>query len=233
MGWHPPVTDQLWDSTGGGQPTGAVELNDDFAFDSWETIKGMLARNEPVGDVMPARKPPNVARFLFNNKRGFPLYDSNGGELFEDCKTLRQLGVDYAGFQEANLDTNQSYVKKRIHAAVSKAFDHRKVTYGSSPQVHLNDYKPGGTLALVMGRTVGRVVESGADYLGRWTRTVLSCKDGKRLAIYNAYTVCDTAISRAGDRSVIAQLHAIYVQEDRPCLDPRRNHYDDLQECIK
>ncbi|CAB9522896.1 hypothetical protein SEMRO_1355_G265501.1 [Seminavis robusta] len=93
--------------------------------------------------------------------------------FYEDCRTLGMIGADYAGFQEANLDTNQTNVRKKIHAAVRKAFDHKKVTFGSTPQVHLREYKLGGTLSMVMRRSVGRVVEAKADYLGRWTRTVL------------------------------------------------------------
>ena len=158
---------------------GAVEVPDNPVFDSWEHVKGLLARNEPVGDRMRPQKPPGVARFLWNNKNGFPLYNRDGGEFFEDCKTLGMLGVDYAGFQEANLDTNKSSVRNKLHRARRKAFDHSKLAFGSSAASALYDYKPGGTLSLVLGRTVGRVVELEPDYLGRWTRTVLSCKDGK------------------------------------------------------
>ena len=236
MGWRPPEPVLLEDpGLGGSQPPGAyLDVNSlDIASDTWNTVQGLVAKHLPVGDIMKKKKPHWTTRLLWNNKNGYQLYDRFGGEFFEDCQTIGKLQVDYVGIQEPNLDTTKSSVNKKVHQACMRAFEHHKVTVGSTPLEHLNEYKPGGTLSLVTGRTVGRVVSSESDYLGRWTRTVMTGKDGKRISIYNVYTPCDKDPTKAGDRSVLAQMYAIYVQEERPSWDPRRNHYHDLSARIK
>ena len=79
---------------------------------------------------------------------------------------------------------------------------------------------------------MGRVLEHGSDYLGRSTRTVLSGKDGKRIAVYNCYTPCKGDPAKKGESRIIRQLFANYIKEGRKTTDPRRNHYDDLQEAL-
>ena len=84
----------------------------------------------------------------------------------------------------------------------------------------------------VAGRMVGRVVDSSHDYLGRWTRTILTGKGGKQIAVYNCYQVGNKNPSSCGKLTVINQLYSIYVQEGRQNTNPRYNHYNDMTEAI-
>jgi hypothetical protein len=204
----------LQDSQDGGSSTPASSQdilsgnNEDFNLTL--DLEPLIAANLPIGDIMSLDKPKHTARFLFNNKNGFHLYDRHGGDLMEDCASIAHLGIDYAGFEEPNLDTTKSRVKLKIAAAAARTvFDHYKLEFGSSPHQHQNEYKPGGTLTVVAGWLVGRVVDSSHDYLGRWTRTILTGKGGKRIAVYNCYQVGNKSPSSCGELTVINQLYSI------------------------
>jgi hypothetical protein len=80
---------------------------------------------------------------------------------------------------------------------------------------------------------VGQVLESSHDYLGRWTRTVFSGKDGKRIAVYNSYQVGKANPSTQGEKTIINQLYSIFIQEGRSNTNPRYNHYADLSSAVK
>lgn len=201
--------------------------------DDWDDIQGMVKNNEPIGDVMATPKADYTTRCMFNNKHGFHLYDRMGGDLGEDCETLRDNGVDYAGFAEPNLDTTKGWIRDKMHRAVSRVFQHCKLEYGSSPQTHQHEYKPGGTLTVVVGRLVGRVLDSSHDYLGRWTRTVFAAKDGRCVTIYNTYQVCKGNPDTQGEKTIINQLYSVYCAEGRANNNPRINHFSDLSEAVK
>ena len=231
-----PDSGLLQDSQDGGYSTQAssqdILLGNDEDFNLTLDLEPLIAANLPIGDIMSLDKPKHTARFLFNNKNGFHLYDRHGGDLMEDCASIARLGIDYAGFEEPNLDTTKSRVKLKIAAAARTVFDHYKLEFGSSPHQHQNEYKPGGTLTIVAGRLVGRVVDSSHDYLGRWTRTILTGKGGKRIAVYNCYQVGNKSPSSCGELTVINQLYSIYVHEGRSNTNPRYNHYADMTEAI-
>jgi hypothetical protein len=207
--------------------------DDPLHDDPWDDFEGLIHKNDRIGDKLQTPKPNHTTRLFFNNKNGFHLYDRMGGELFEDCETLKANEVDYAAFQEPNLDTTKGWVKSKIHSAARAVFDHFKLEFGSSPQQHLNEYKPGGTLTIVAGRLVGQVLESSHDYLGRWTRTVFSRKDGKRIAVYNSYQVGKANPFTQGKKTIINQLYSIFIQEGRSNTNPQYNHYADLSSAVK
>ena len=233
MGWSPICLDYLDPAEVGAPTVGSQNpaLEPAGVFTHWCDLTN-IGNNDPVGDIMCLIKNNALSRFVWVNKDGFVLYDRHGGEFLEDCNQMSRLGIDHMSFQEPNLDFTKYSVRRKIHSSLGRVFPHHKVAFGSSPQTHLYDYKPGGTLSVTAGNMVGRIVESAADYLGRWTRTVLAGKEGSRIAVYNVYTVGNKDPKSCGPKTVIAQLYAVYVQEDRVDKDPRRNYYHDLQERV-
>ena len=51
-------------------------------------------------------------------------------------------------------------------------------------------YRPGGSMQIIMGTTSGRMREQGQDKYGRWAWTKLQGKNKKTLTVYTAYRVC-------------------------------------------
>ena len=214
-----------------GIPTGfGVEDGFDHLTSGWTT---RIAHNEHIGTLMKRAKPKNTSRFVWLNKNGIKLYDQQGGELYRDCIKMRELGIDYSGFSKLNSDTTNPEVRRRIHSAVNDVFEHNRIYFGSTTRQYSSFYKPGGTMSIVAGSMRGRVKTSENDYLGRWTRTVLNCKEGRRVAVYNVYTPCSKDACTAGDKTINQQLYSVYVEEQRSELDPRKNHFHDLQETVK
>eukprot|EP00957_Ditylum_brightwellii_P064883 4922326-Ditylum_brightwellii.AAC.1 len=82
---------------------------------------------------------------------------------------------------EINLDNLCGKVLKGVRDTVNSSFNHSR-----------NDYKPGGTINIVQGDVVGRIIKSGQDEMGQWIYAKLAVKNDK--IIKNYY--CTPAVQR-------------------------------------
>jgi hypothetical protein len=66
------------------------------------------------------------------------------------------------------LDSNKFAVRQALQTIARKLFQHHCLQTATSSTKADKFYKPGGTLLLAQGDTVGRIKERGSDSLGRW-----------------------------------------------------------------
>ena len=69
---------------------------------------------------------------------------------------------------EHNLNSYNHAVKNILYKTTQHAFDHSKLT-ASSPIPATSTFKPGGTMILMQGSCIGRLILSGHDEMGRWS----------------------------------------------------------------
>jgi len=189
--------------------------------------------NERIGDKMTRRDKDKRTRMIFHNSNGFNISGGGGGDFLEACQAVHEAGAEYYGAQEHNLDTNQPAVEGALRKTTSKTWGEAKLVTGTTSQRSANQYKPGGTLAVTAGHLVGRIVSSSSDYMGRWTRTVLSGRQGTIVVVYNTYAVGKRNPNECGETTVVRQQQSILIHEGRPDTDPCTNHMLDLRRCLR
>lgn len=164
-----------------------------------------LQTNTTQGDVLPLPKSSEVTRLYFKNPNGLQLEDSKPNSFYSACTYLQEIGCDYAGFSEHNLATQKYSVRQSLHQTARRAFgSNYKMTMGSTSIDSENTFKPGGTMALVMGNICSSVISQGSDYMGRWSFFKFTGKRGKVLTVINAYQPCQASVKDAGPFTVVA-----------------------------
>jgi hypothetical protein len=113
-------------------------------------------------------KPNEWTRIMVQNTNGISI--GNHGDLVITLDQVKQMEVDVMILTETNLDTNNTKVKAMIHNDLRTTFGlgTYHLTTSASPQQYNGFYKPGGVTGVVIGKTKGRLLESGGDYMGRW-----------------------------------------------------------------
>jgi len=187
-----------------------------------------LRANEKIGDEMSNARNEARTRMVFHNTNGYNIKGGQGGQFREACQSVYEMGAEFFGVQEHNLDTNQATVAGILRQVTRTTWDKSKLEFGTSPQRAMHHYKPGGTLSVVSGRLVGRIISSESDYLGRWTRTLMAGQQGRVLVVYNTYVVGKRNPEDLGEQTVARQLQSVYAREGRERFDPRTNHLTDL-----
>eukprot|EP00957_Ditylum_brightwellii_P037637 2846119-Ditylum_brightwellii.AAC.1 len=105
-------------------------------------------------------------------------------------KKLQDLKVDIFGFVETNLARKPQNVYKARIKTKQRTNGQCKIQTSASDIPPVSDSQPGGTITGIVGRHVGRVLETGADLseMGRWSWI---CLNGQRSKLYivTAYRV--------------------------------------------
>jgi hypothetical protein len=109
------------------------------------------------------------------------------------------MEADIMIIPEANLDTTNSRVKALLHNNLRKMFglSTYHLTTSASPQQYNGIYKPGGILGIVNGKTKGRVIQSGGDYMGQWVYIKLQGHGQRVITIIGTYQVCQNNVRNA------------------------------------
>eukprot|EP00957_Ditylum_brightwellii_P111166 8476402-Ditylum_brightwellii.AAC.1 len=71
--------------------------------------------------------------------------------------------TDYMGYMETNLNTLCGSVTKIIHENTKKVFNQCKIVLAHSSIPVKSYYKPGGTMSIIQGNLIARVVEQESD----------------------------------------------------------------------
>jgi hypothetical protein len=148
------------------------------------------------------------------------------------------MEIDVGLFAETKLNNKQPRVMKRLHDIARKTFGagSYKMEANTTPIASQSPYKPGGTLALAIGDTIGRIQNSGGDALGRWCYFTLRRSAGPPITIIVTYQVVATNPSISGPTTYATQMCSLYHQEARHNPENLRYHHaNDLiafvQEC--
>ena len=143
-----------------------------------------------IGTPITETKAEGFFRLCAGNPNGLNL-GIDGGDLKEYLEEMTRMQADHISLSEINLDTNQYKMNQKLYNTCQSAHDYYRLNFSSSAVPAQEEYKPGGTMSITCGSNSGRVLEGGADPMGRWTYQTLSCKDFRNLTSVTAYQVCD------------------------------------------
>ena len=134
----------------------------DYASDSdspigfTDSLLAVPLISDKIGDSMGSRD-DETSRFIFGNKNGLQL--SDGGEKFSlFCEEAKRVHADHIGVAEPNIDDTWWETNDIIHRTAKRTFNHVCIDTATSPTQTGSRYKPGGTMSMVMGNLVGRII---------------------------------------------------------------------------
>jgi hypothetical protein len=78
-----------------------------------DTWNGMIAPNQPVGDIMPMPKHYNQMRIYLQNPNGISIGRTGDMDMILDH--LQHMEIDIFVFPETNLNTHKNMIKGQIH----------------------------------------------------------------------------------------------------------------------
>ena len=171
-----------------------------------------------------------TSRFLFGNKNGLQLLD--GGVKFSQfCEEAKRVHADHIGLAEPNIDDTWWETNDIIHRTAKRTFHHVCVDTATSPIQTESRYKPGGTMSMALGNIVGRIIERGGDYLGRWSFIRYAGIGHRTVLVVSAYQVCVRPTNVHGT-TAFHQQQAIFQKERRANINPRKNFRRDLTSAL-
>jgi hypothetical protein len=161
-------------------------------------------------------KPSEWTRIMVQNTNGVSI--GKDGDFPITLDHIKQMDVHIMIITETNLDTTHTRVKALLHNDLRRMLG--LATYhliaSASPQPYNSFYKPGGVLGIVNGKTKGRIIESGSDYMGRWIYLKLQGQGQQIVTIIGTYQVCQNNVRNTGPTAAIVQQYSIMAQEGRP-----------------
>jgi hypothetical protein len=141
--------------------------------------------------------------------------------------TMSELNVDIFGFAEMNRTLNGC--EKQIWNNIRKFFYYSRLTHSES-NITMENYKPGGTITMIIGKWQSRITAQGQDErgLGRWSFAQINSKR-KSLVIIMAYRPC----ASRGPTTAWMQQWTLLREKGDPNPDPIKQFYKDLEEFLQ
>lgn len=141
---------------------------------------------------------------------------------------MKEHNVSICGFVEINRSINDMSGYKWIQA-IRKWHYYSRFAHSESNINFESNYKPGGTITIIMNKWQSRVTEKGSDAtnLGRWSYIVLSTNKIK-LTIITAYRPCKTN----GPSTAWTQQWTLLREKGHQFPDPIKQFYEDLRNFI-
>ncbi|KAL7569758.1 hypothetical protein ACA910_005702 [Epithemia clementina (nom. ined.)] len=157
---------------------------------------------------------------------------------------MKRFSVDALCLYEINLDTHQPGISRSLFSACKNILPNSRLVTTSSSIPSTKSFKTGGTLAVAIGNSSGRVIDTGTDPLGRWSYLTFACKNHRKLTLISAYQVClqpsssslsttstPPIPSRMPSLTAYAQQVSLLRQANRTCT-PRQAFIEDLTALI-
>ena len=193
-----------------------------------------LASNTCIGPPLIEIKPADTTRVYFVNPNGFNL-SSEGGQFKEWISNMQHIDADLMGAAEHNIDTTNARARSLCYDAAKTTFRNSKLVLASSAIPAYSTYKPGGTLLLTQGNLTGRLINSGSDYMGRWSFTRFAGSRGKIVTVIIAYQVCNKPVITGrskGSSTVAAQQASMLFSGTGSRVHPRAQFRTDLTQFL-
>ena len=156
-----------------------------------------LTENLFIGTPLPEDKPDNVFHLFCGNPNGFTIRPRSG-DFIDCCKEVSRFQANTSCLYEHNLDSHNHKVRNILYKTTQRAFDHSKLTTASSSIPATSTFKPGGTMILTQGSSIGRLILSGHDEIGSWCYHTYSCNNFCRLRITSVYQPCTQRVLENG-----------------------------------
>eukprot|EP00980_Cylindrotheca_fusiformis_P020498 scaffold7555_cov72-Cylindrotheca_fusiformis.AAC.3 len=181
--------------------------------------------------------PEEMTRVLFGNINGLQLNDQ-GTRLRQIFREINMLQADHTGLVEINTNTSHSGASKRLYDVARDEFTHSTLTAATSKTVCSSLYKPGGVLSITRDDMVGRVIDKGADPMGRWSFCKYAGKNKTVVTIITAYQVCRRPTNEIGNTAFhqqSLQMAQEALQQNRtiPTPQPRLRFKADLLKFLR
>lgn len=197
--------------------------------------------DDTIGDHLPPSKPPNTTRIYFVNVNGIS-FGSLGGDFSAICTAVKEHGIDILGVAETKLDTHHPRVPTILRRAARVSLDTHSINLvlSSSNRTYRSTSKPGGTLLLTQGHTVGRTVNTFDDRMGRWSGTTYAGNNNSKVTVISAYQVCNsspvndtTTGGRLKKTTAATQQYSMMIEENSTAKHPREKFRIDLSALVK
>jgi hypothetical protein len=148
--------------------------------------KSFQMNNLPFGDEINLSS--DADGFLFHNINGIKD-DSNWTQI---NIVMSELNITCFGFAEINT-TLRGTAFHKWNDITRQTFKQSKCSFSESDITVDNNYKPGGTLTMIVGKWQARVSEKGSNPtgLGRWSYLKIS-SNKQNLIVITAYQPCKT-----------------------------------------
>ena len=78
---------------------------------------------------------------------------------------------------------------------------------------------------MAIGPTIGRLLSSGGDSMGRWTHMKFSGKGNRVVTLICTYQVCKKPVSQCGPLTANVQQYSLLSQAQRPEPQRVRQHH--------
>ena len=111
-----------------------------------------LTANSFIGTPLPEDKPNNVFHLLCGNPSGFTI-GPRGGDFIDYCKEVCRFQADTSCLYEHNLDSYNHKVRNILYKTTQRS--NSKLTTASSAIPATSTFKPGGTMILTQGSSIG------------------------------------------------------------------------------
>ena len=170
-------------------------------------------------------------RAIYQNPNGINPHSGNYQfalslqECYDNCAAI-------IGLVETNREWKKQEQQRQLKEAIHKVWAASAVQTSTSEEVFTENYKPGGTVTIVVDEHwVCRIKERGEDPwgLGRWTYTILGGKGTKRVVSVQWYRVCQSSETNAGETTAYKQQFNILRERMEGKIDPRRQGTLDMQ----
>ena len=186
--------------------------------------------NNPWGDPLQA-KLEGITRIFSLNANGLSL-DQREGQYDELCKVAKEVQADVLCCQEHNLDTTQSSVRRILYDTTRQHWSRSRVQFSSTPIPFSTQYKPGGTMIMIVDQMSGRIQSQTTDHLGRWASYTLRGRDSRSFTIISIYQVVTDA-PRPGTTTAAAQQQSLLLHLRDPITTPRKAFKRDLWQFVE
>ena len=133
-----------------------------------------LRANHAIGDDMAMPKLPQTTCIHFQNLNGVSLH--KGGTWEQCCEQWQDMEIDIVLACEHKIDTNHTSNTATMYQQATQVLGQGsfQMKIASTPTTGRRfDAKSGGTMAMVIGNTKGRLLTTHADEAGRWVSMTL------------------------------------------------------------
>ena len=182
----------------------------------------------PTGDPLIARSPLTI-RVAYQNIRGI---SERGLQLPDEIEAIDTLELDIMGMSETNRPWHP-HQKSLYDQMMTTLFRQCRTIYTAAPSHdRSSQYQPGGNLLTVNGRTTGRIMSHGLDWLGRFCWVALRGHRDEGVLLITAYRVCQKLTDNPGPHTAFSQQYMAFRDKGHLKPNPRKLILTDIASLI-
>ena len=159
----------------------------------WDNYEDLTYRaNHSIGDDMSMPKLSHTTRVHFQNLNGVSLH--KGGTWEQCCEQWHEMEVDIALACEHKVDTNHNSNMSAFYQQATTTLGQSTfaLVAASTPTTGRRfDSKSGGTMAMVIGPSKGRIGSMHQDPVGRWVSITFNQTRLAPITMISTYKVVD------------------------------------------